>query len=422
MEHRRLTQLTLTADSWRGRSSFCIALAALIILMPFHGVAATHAKPSTTLRVVTQRTVRLPYGRAIVSLSSDGRYLLALDGLTVSSGSTVPLCLYDIATLTRQHCVAILVRDAPTLVLGIAWSPDAKHVAFTVSRGTSVDQSMVVLDVRMGTLTRLPPLTGATGNDADPTWSADWRSLTFVRYNANDTWADIDRFDMGTGVIRRILTLDRDHAPINNGFSSLRLLHGSRMLLYVASNPFMQGGLMLMDVTTRRTRTLVTESDPLRQGVPEVPVLVDVTPDGATALIYFPYPQAGGPPENKSVFDLIDLPSGRVRPLLSTAGPGLSFSGPIAAAFSPDGTKVVYLYGTATARTSQIVVGARDLRNPVSYALRVAHTRMPLFAGSKMSYALAGPLNWASNNTIYIGYSGTGDNMGLLLTVKSSVG
>ncbi len=421
MKHRRPAPPTLTADPRWGRSGFCAMLVALITLMPLHGVASTHAKPLTTLRVVAQRTVRLPYGRAIVSLSSDGRYLLALDSLTVSSGSTVPLCLYDITTLTRQSCVTIPVRDAPILSLSNAWSPDAKHVAFTVSRNTSLQQTMVLLNVRGNALMRLPPLIGATGDDTDPVWSADGRSLTFVRYNASESRADIDRFDIGTGAVHHILTLDHNHTPNIDYSSSLRLLSGGRMLLYVASNPFGQGGLMLMDVATRRTRTLVTESDPFKQGIPDLPILVDVTQDSTTAMISFPYPEVG-PPANKSGFDLVDLPSGRMRPLLSTAGPGLSFFGPIAAAFSPNGTKVVYLYGTATAHASQIVVGARDLHDPVGYALRVAHTRAPLFAGSNISYALAGPLNWASNNTIYIGYSGTGENMGLLLTVKSSVG
>jgi Tol biopolymer transport system component len=107
---------------------------------------------------------------------------------------------------------------------------------------------------------------------------------------------------------------------------------------------------------------------------------------------------------NVSYCDLVDLNTGEVEPLKQATSDATEFYGPMVATFSPDGSKVLYVYVDAS---EEVQLAVRDLDGGTENVLLTLE-RTEGFYGRGCS------LTWAENDTIYL----PGSNLLLTLGIK----
>lgn len=129
-----------------------------------------------------------PDGSEIAYLASDGIYVIRVDGsnrrrvgdFVRSSGFSDDECLHG--PVSRHWC-----ED-----FGIDWSPDGKKLAFDAKRG------IVVVSADGGRTSRL-----TSGEDSQPRWSPDGRTIVFRRYGD-----DIYSVSANRSHLRRLTFMD----------------------------------------------------------------------------------------------------------------------------------------------------------------------------------------------------------------------
>lgn len=387
-----------------GRRGFAHLLAALLLL----GASAWHAAPWTAraagprLRIASYRSVEIDGVTRILSLSPDGRHLLV-------STDRRQLCLYRAADLRRERCVHVRSIAASS----IAWSPDGTRLAFTEDWARLATVGHIwVMDVAGGVPRNLSGNSvfggmldrSASGVPLDtvPAWSPDGTSLVFARSRVVRSETALYRIPAAGGTPRRLLTVA--------GNSAYALYVGMRWIgtsiVYTVANPDAHNpsnGLWSVEQDGQRPRQILAA---VKDGGP--PFLIDLTPDGTTALVYYAV-RASLNGAGRSFFDLVDVGTGRHRPLAPAAP---RFVGPSSAALSPDGTNVLYLYRRlgdplpVIATRGLVGGGEQRLISPGLDAARAIGF-----------YDIAAWLDWARGDTVYVAST---PHSGLLLSLQKS--
>jgi hypothetical protein len=161
-----------------------------------------------------------------------------------------------------------------------------------------------------------------------------------------------------------------------------------------------EGGLWIVERDSSNPQQLVGVDPKLG-----APLLTDVSAQGDKALIY--YRQRASTDffsqPNLSYFAMVDLNSGAVEPLKQPTSDAVAFYGPMDAAFSPDGTKILYVYRDAS---EQILLAVRDLDGGTENVLTTLEKPVA-FVGHQFS------LTWAEDDRIYIPQLGLSFALGI---------
>jgi Tol biopolymer transport system component len=364
--------------------------------------------PAAALRVTDQREVTLERG-TLLSLSPDGRWLAVIESDSLS--------LYDTESLSRR--AAVTLESVSPALGSFAWSPDSAHLAFSddVMR-LMVESDLWVLDAESGELTDLtddgiagsaidPEPAGAEPLlDAAPAWSSDGSTLLFSRTPMladGRRRTDLYRISVRGGEAKMVLTVDeQDPLVVWHGLKWVSDQDKILFSIYGQQPDDPQNGIWVAKQNATGARQLIGPD-------PEMgpPLLIDVAASGDTALIQYVMIAEMQPSQpNVSYFHLLDLESGATVPLKQSANiVGIDFFSPFVAAFSPDGSKILYSYRTYDAGFRLVV---RDVDGDLENVLLT--TQEPM--GFQPDVGLG--LNWASDDTIFIA---TSPSTGLLLQV-----
>ncbi len=363
------------------------------------------SKPAADLRVIDRREIELDPLR-ILSLSPDGRLLAAED--------PDQLCIYQTESLAEQACALLRERARPALS-SFVWSPDSTRIAFTDEVFKHlIESDLWVMQVKVGTLTNLTD-DGVVGNifnpepagaepllDAVPAWSPDGRTLLFSRtaHEADqERRTDLFRIPAGGGDPEKVLTVSDELLFVV--WYGLRWSDDGKNIFYNVLKPKPDDpdtGVWTAERDGKNPRQLV--------GVdPEMgsPALVDVSERADKALLYYPAAAMSNPQPNVSYYVLLDLKTGAVEPLKRAKGDQIEFLILANATFSPDGSKVLYVYGDAE---KKMHLAVRDLDEETENLLFSAEG--PL--GLQREFGLG--LDWAEDDTIY---AATSFSNGLLI-------
>ena len=353
-------------------------------------IVSASALQSTNLRQVDLAD------QHIIGLSPNGAWLI--------TSKQAQLCVVATDTLLEKTCVEAKYVDFPTL----AWSPDSRRVAWTEDWAKrAVDSDIWVLEVASGKLTNLTD-DGFAGTmvqavdtnaqitvDVAPAWSPDGASLVFARTPADRDSTNLYRVAATGGPPEQIALVTPGYGlAIYRGV----FVHADGSIIYTIAHgdtSYERNGVWRINADGSNPQQLVANK-PFSTDSPQkgVPIVVDV--NFSHALLYwikstsrfFPSP-------NVSLYSLLDLQTGTITPLKEVAADAsqtIGFVGPTAATFSPDGTKVLYVYRDAK---FQSVLAVRDLVDGTEYMLQT-------FEAINMD-SKGLDLNWASNNLVYGG-------------------
>ena len=384
--------------------AICSITLIVTLLMACGGAAApipappSASKSAADLKVTAQRDLKIDNTR-IIALSPDGKWLAALRDKAV--------CIIAVDTLADKQCAEVKTGSLDTR--SIVWSPDSKRIVFTEDLPRYMFESDIwTLAVDSGQLTDLTPdnvsgsflkLTkdSAALLDTMPGWSPDGQTLIFSRSDRNDGLTTLYRVAVNGGSPEKILDA-AGSGPIAVWYSPRWL--GNGKIVYTINHPKQTeptNGVWLADSNGQNAKQLLVPDQQLG-----APILTDVSAKGDRALIWYTGGAQGALKPNVSYFALLDLNSGQAIPLK----PSGEFTGLANAAFSPDGSKIVYVYRD-TNKQAHLVV--RDASGKTDNDL--FSTSAPL----GYSDYLQG-LDWTNNDTLY---AATGPGFGTLLTLGS---
>ncbi|MGD9099571.1 MAG: DPP IV N-terminal domain-containing protein [Anaerolineae bacterium] len=367
------------------------------------------SKSAADLRVSDQREIEIKSAR-LISLSPDGRWLLA-------DAKGVP-CVYDTASLTPKFCA----KESEIRTLddqSVAWSPDGARVAFTENFFRYFfDSDLWVLEIESEKLTNLTDdaVERVTlGDEAQenplvdvlPTWSPDGKKLLFARSaQRSSEWSGtiLYRISSQGGKPERLQTIDRETPGAV--WPSLRWTSDGKRILYTVyrnrrDDP--HSGIWIAERDGKNSQQVLKVDKELG-----LPVLMDVSAQGDKALVF--YAQAAGQltnPPNACYYVLLDLETGDTEPIKQASGEQTEFFTPRTAAFSPDGSKVLYTYRSFD-QESRLAV--RDVAGGSENVLIASEE----FLGYDAAIGLG--LDWASDDTVYLA---TSPFTGLLISLET---
>lgn len=357
------------------------------------------SKAAADLKIAAQRDLQIDDTR-IISLSPDGKWLAALRDRSA--------CIIAVDSLADKQCAEVKTGSLDSR--SIVWSPDSQRIAFTEDLPRYMFESDIwTLVVDSGQLTDLTPdnLSGsvislpqdsAATLDTMPGWSPDGQTLIFARSMRSGDTA-LYKMSADGGTPQKVLDIAGGgmiavwYGPhwLNNGKIVYTIFHAK------IDDP--DNGVWLVDSNGQNARQLVKVTDK-QTGLP---ILRDVSAKGDRALVFYSGALQYAAP-NVSYLALLDLTSGQTVPLK----PAAEFLSVANAAFSPDGSKINYVYRSADKQTQVMV---RDVQNGTDNSLLTQSTLL----GTTTDSTVQG-LDWANNDTVY---AAAAPGSGILFTLSS---
>lgn len=200
------------------------------------------------------------------AMSPDGMQIAFIAEEVTDPTTTNALTVLDIATGTQT-----ILEDRLHVLGDIAWSPDGTQLAFTASVTYAEDAgSDIYLIGADGTNVR--NITNFSGDESQPTWSADGERLAFVykardfedvrlvvmdangggAYVLVDGMAQIDSPTWRPVISEREIILDPENAPESLGFGVIAEVSGNQGALRLRQAPTVAGAaITAMPVGTR---------------------------------------------------------------------------------------------------------------------------------------------------------------------------
>lgn len=374
--------------------AICVAL---IITMCLSACGGEDEAPSpatvinaSDLQIVESGVIDPPGN--ILSFSPDGRWLFYRGG---ESGSD--LCVYDISLLIEKTCASLDEHFLGFIhTSSIDWSTDSHKLVFTENYLESMAESdLWILDIESGELLnitddsmegRFQKLMDDGENfqlDLNPSWSQNSEMLVFSRY----------QFGGGELQAAGILKISADGENPEN-LLSLDNLFLDNIFWVDGENPRIiydnfagvsdpETGIWITDEDGQNNKQLLGVIDPDKGR----PLVVDVSAEAGKALVRHSDTFTQEP--NVSSYFLLDLTSGSTEPLKEASGEEIEFMAIVSATFSPDGTKVLYVYKE---KDGGSIMAVRDLTGGTEYVLGDYPGR-----GILEEFGL----NWCENNMVY---------------------
>jgi Tol biopolymer transport system component len=298
-----------------------------------------------------------------------GRILPSPDGRYVATVAGDLLCIHNAKTLQRKNC-ANLQRDGLVGidVNGVVWSPDSRHLAltepFAPTGDEGVESDLWTYDIDSATLTdltvdrisgKIAALTSegtsfisATG----PAWSPDGQAILFVQSVWNGNWSTtIGRISATGGAVETVLIVDPDE-PMTVPTGSLQVTSDGNIIFTrdrAAPTDPGNGVWQVSIFGSEMTQLLAPPSD-----ANFVPRVVALSPTEQHALVLFPRQGKDGQSANAPA--LLDLRTGSIKLLGLNGGPSSVEGRATMAAFSPDGTALIYVWAPVNDGNQQVVV------------------------------------------------------------------
>jgi Tol biopolymer transport system component len=325
----------------------------------------------------------------ILSLSPDGQWLAA--------ATPQQLCIYAVATQTRQSCTPIARVDSHSII----WSPDSTRLAFTENAPIYlVESDLWVFDVTSGTLTNLTDdgveqfkLDERDGLlDLAPAWSPDSQTLIFSRTTFQPSGARTGLYRIAAAGGSPTKVLDVLDAPLAVWHSLRWPSRGNAITYTVMGNEpqAASNGIWMAGLDGSNPQQVLGTTDP--QLGP--PFLVAVSPAGDQALVWyyqvasqFASTDAGVP-----YWSLLDTTTRAVTPLQKLVPDDNAPGRVVNAIFSPDGSQLLYAYRVDNG--CQLML--RDLDGNVEHTLLTVDEP----CGTHTDFGRG--LDWAQDNTVLV--------------------
>jgi|GEM_PF-1645764 len=214
--------------------------------------------PPTQLKVVSVDELTLP---------TNGTAYLSPDGKLIAWISSKELCLYT-STGQKQNCITDKVIDDSS----VRWSPDSTHLVFTEDfYRNRAEPDIWVMEAAKGTLSDLTEdgqsgfikfdaLDKAESIDLLPSWSADSKSILFIRYRNGEKVIILDLYTVtadGKSKAVKVGELNSYH----NETSGLILAPDSKKIAYSKGfdNTEKEPGIWLADLSGKNPKRLLKE-------------------------------------------------------------------------------------------------------------------------------------------------------------------
>jgi len=329
----------------RGRVKHLIYLAltgALLtfVASPAHGAGAPRIDSHLLVNVASAN---------LLQVSPNG----ALEAIVDASGK---LCVYSTTAWTLVRCAEALTRTIDTA--NVAWSPDSTRIAFTENWAEyAIESDVWLFSVATGKLVDLtddhafgnllvPRPDGVTAlTDGVPAWSPSGDAIYFTRTVGKQQSTEIYRVPAAGGAAKLIANAVPDQRYAIS-FGMLVPRSGQNVVYtlgYYDPNDLASGLYVVRILDGHVNRAIKPDA---KFGTP---YLLGVTPDGALALVYYPFGLGlSGPSQlGVSYFALANLRSSVVTPIVPQGVDSRGFHSPSAAVLSPDGSKLLYVYRTS---------------------------------------------------------------------------
>lgn len=367
------------------------------------------SKSATELKVVSQREIELD--DRVLALSPDGQWL-AIEKMEV-------ICIYSTESLLEHVCTPWEGGGLDSH--SFTWSPDSKKIAFTENYPVYFHESDIwLMEAESGKLTNLTDdgvdraRPGSEGMDRAlidliPAWSPDGKTLLFARSTQSDgDWQGTALYQIPAkgGDPKQLLTADAEYPA--SVWHSLMYSRDGKQIFYTvfrreADDP--DNGVWVAEADGKNPKHLLSTSDP-DMGPP---FLLEVSAKGDKALVVYYLGLGRYAAEfNLSFVALLNLETGRAEPLKRAKGEEFEFSGLYHATFSPDGSKLLYVYRDLELKWYLVV---RDVADGTEKVLLTSEEPI----GAHRDFGLG--IDWADDDTIFL--AGPVGRGGLLLSIGS---
>jgi Tol biopolymer transport system component len=339
----------------------------------------------------------------LLSLSPDGKWFFGQ--------RQEAICVFEADTLVEKACTSWSTPLDPN---SISWAPGSQRIVFTENINALLESDLWLFDIPSSTLRNLTDdgLAGdlstsvqrAQADTADinldtmPVWSPDGKSIAFIRSSYGNTKQTfLCLISASGGEVTKLIIVDAQHSLAV--WSGMRWTPDGKKILFtitILDDETGKNGVWVVDKNGKNYKQLVKE----REGWGYVS-LYDMSATGDKILIGYPraITRADKNP-NLCFFELMDLQTGDIAPLIESTANGdpsgtqREFFSPTQAAFSPDGSKILYHYNLGAGDQPAPQLAIRDVNGTQEEVLG----SWPVYTGEDIGTSLF----WAENDTIYL--------------------
>ncbi|MGH2532240.1 MAG: hypothetical protein ACRDJW_08010 [Thermomicrobiales bacterium] len=297
-----------------------------------------------------------------------GRILPSPDGDYIAVAAEDGLCIHNATTLQRKNCARL---DGAGLIAididGVVWSPDSRNLAltepFSARTGEGFESDVWRYNIDSAELFNLTAdgITGPAGDlinqgatfnaDTSPAWSPDGQSILFVRTNwsGGSGSTTIGRTTFGGGAAVDVLIVDRDEAQTVPTGALVVTSDGNVIFTRERARPTDQGnGVWRVSIFGETIDQLLAPAT----DATSVPRVVALSPAEDRVLLRFPSLTGDG----AESFVFLDLTTGSLKLIDENGEPSMEGGRAISAAFSPDGSHLVYTWAPSDGGPASIIV------------------------------------------------------------------